>query len=223
MDENNKLMIPKKATINVNNNEIHIHESKSKKSKTDAAKAEAFIKGIMPADIVNDIKLFDEHSLCPKCRSKCKILNGIEVGHIFKLGDNYSELYDLKYTDEKNELNFVHMGSYGIGIDRCINSIAEKHHDDLGIIWPMNVAPFKVAIIVANVNDKDTFKYAKNLYTKLNSMEIDCLLDDRKERPGVKFNDMDLIGIPIRITVGKKINENEKICSQCGSNLQDKK
>ena len=156
-----------------------------------------------------DIKLFDEHSLCPKCRSKCKILNGIEVGHIFKLGDNYSELYDLKYTDEKNELNFVHMGSYGIGIDRCINSIAEKHHDDLGIIWPMNVAPFKVAIIVANVNDKDTFKYAKNLYTKLNSMEIDCLLDDRKESVGVKFNDIDLMGIPIRITVGQNYSNGE--------------
>ena len=156
-----------------------------------------------------DIKIFDENSVCPKCKSKCKILKGVEVGHIFKLGDNYSEVYDLTYTDEKNEQNLVHMGSYGIGIDRCINSIVESYHDELGILWPMNVAPFKVAIVVANVNDSDTFKYAKNLYNKLNSQGIDTLLDDRKESVGVKFNDIDLMGIPIRITVGQNYSNGE--------------
>ena len=156
-----------------------------------------------------DVKLFDENSVCPKCKAKCNILKGIEVGHIFKLGDNYSEIYDLKYTDEKNEINYVHMGSYGIGIDRCINSIAECYHDENGILWPMAVAPFKVGIIIANVNDHDTFKYAKTLYNKLNSMGIDCLLDDRKESIGVKFNDMDLLGLPIRITVGQSLEDKE--------------
>lgn len=150
-----------------------------------------------------DIKLFDENSVCPKCKCKCKILKGVEVGHIFKLGDNYSEVYDLTYTDEKNEQNLVHMGSYGIGIDRCINSIVETYHDDLGILWPMNVSPFKVAIVVANINDSESFKYAKSLYNKLNSLGIDTLLDDRKESVGVKFNDIDLMGIPLRITVGQ--------------------
>ena len=150
-----------------------------------------------------DVKLFDETSLCPKCRSKCKIYKGSEVGHIFKLGDNYSEHYGLKYVDEKNETNYVHMGSYGIGVDRCVTSIVEKYHDGNGILWPMSVAPFKVCIVVANVNDSETFKYAKRLYEKLSSKGIDVLLDDRKESIGVKFADMDLIGIPIRITVGQ--------------------
>ena len=151
-----------------------------------------------------DIKLFDNNSLCPRCKSECDILNGVEVGHIFKLEDNYSKLYDLKYSNEINELEYVHMGSYGIGLDRCINAIVESHHDEKGIIWPMEVSPYKVAIVVINVNDKEAFDYSKRLYNKLNSVGIDTLLDDRKENPGVKFNDMDLIGIPIRITIGQK-------------------
>jgi prolyl-tRNA synthetase len=101
------------------------------------------------------------------------------------------------------------MGSYGIGLDRCIGAIVEKHHDIKGIVWPMAVAPFKVAIVIANVNDKETFKYANNLYTKLNRIGIDTILDDRKETIGIKFNDIDLIGIPIRVTVGYKLNENK--------------
>lgn len=156
-----------------------------------------------------DIKIFNENSLCPRCKCKANISNSIEVGHIFKLGTNYSEKYHLKYLDETNELNLVQMGSYGIGLDRCIGAIVEKHHDIKGIVWPMAVAPFKVAIVIANVNDKETFKYANNLYTKLNRIGIDTILDDRKETIGIKFNDIDLIGIPIRVTVGYKLNENK--------------
>lgn len=156
-----------------------------------------------------DIKVFDSASLCPKCKSECEIVKGIEIGHIFKLGDNYSKEYSLKYLDEKNEINYVHMGSYGIGVDRCISAIVESHHDYKGIIWPMNVAPFKVAIVVVNINDKASFKYSKELYEKLNKLGIDTLLDDRKESVGIKFSDMDLLGIPIRITVGRDFENNE--------------
>ena len=155
-----------------------------------------------------NLKLFNDSSLCPKCKSKCEVLKGIEVGHIFKLGSVYSQIYNLRYSDEKNELNYVHMGSYGIGIDRCISSIVEKNHDEKGIIWPMEVAPYKVGIVIVNVNDKEAYKYAKMLYEKLNKIGISCLLDDRKETVGVKFNDMDLIGVPIRITLGRKISDN---------------
>ena len=152
-----------------------------------------------------DLKMFNvEDCVCPKCKSKCEVVKGIEVGHIFKLGQNYSELYDLKYVDEANELDYVHMGSYGIGIERCLSSIVEMNHDDKGIIWPMSVAPYKVAIVIVNVNDQETYKYALNLYNKLNTLGIDTILDDRKESVGVKFNDMDLLGIPIRVTVGSK-------------------
>ncbi len=154
-----------------------------------------------------DIKLFDRNSLCPRCKSECDILNGIEVGHIFKLEDNYSKVYDLKYLNESNEIEYVHQGSYGIGIDRCIDAIVEQHHDENGIIWPMEVSPFKVCIVIINTDDKDALKYAKKLHDKLNDLKIDTLLDDRNCSAGIKFNDMDLIGIPIRITVGNKLNE----------------
>ncbi len=152
----------------------------------------------------SDIKLFDENSLCPRCKSKAKILHGVEVGQIFKLDTNYSKKYDLKYTDETNEEQYVYMGSYGIGLDRCIDAIVETHHDEKGIIWPMSVAPYKVAIIIINVNDREAYKYGKKLYEKLNSLNIDTILDDRHDTVGVKFNDMDLIGVPIRITIGQK-------------------
>ena len=154
-----------------------------------------------------DIKLFDRNSLCPRCKSECDILTGIEVGHIFKLEDNYSKIYDLKYLNESNEIEYVHGGSYGIGLDRCIDAIVEQHHDENGIIWPMEVSPYKVAIIVINMDDKDAIRYANKLYNKLNDLNIETLLDDRRLSPGVKFNDIDLIGIPIRITVGNKLNE----------------
>lgn len=152
-----------------------------------------------------DIKLFDKNSLCPKCRNKAQILRGVEVGHIFKLETNYSKVYNLKYSDETNEEQFVHMGSYGIGIDRCIDAIVEKHHDENGIIWPIEVSPYKVAIVVLNIDDRESFKYAKKLYEKLENLKIETILDDRRESAGVKFNDIDLIGIPIRITVGSKL------------------
>ena len=144
-----------------------------------------------------DIKLFDKNSLCPRCKSKAEILNCVEVGQIYKLDTNYSKTYDLKYPDETNTLQYVYMGSYGIGLDRCIDAIVEKHHDENGIIWPIDVSPYKVAIAA--------LKYAKKLYEKLQDLKIDTLLDDRRDNIGVKFNDIDLIGIPIRITIGSKL------------------
>ncbi len=154
-----------------------------------------------------DLKLFDEKCVCPKCKSKCEILKGIEVGHIFKLGDSYSQDYSLKYTDESNQMGYVHMGSYGIGIDRCIGTIVEQNHDERGIIWPISVAPYKVAIVIANVNDEYTYKYAFDLGKKLDELGIENLIDDRKESIGVKFADMDLIGIPIRVVVGNSYSD----------------
>ena len=156
-----------------------------------------------------DIKLFDESCTCPKCKNKCEIVKGFEVGQIYKLGKVYSKLYNLKYADELNFSEFVNMGSYQLGIDRCLSAIVENNHDDKGIIWPISVAPFKVVIIVANMNDHEQSKYANNLYNKLTSIGVETFLDDRKETIGVKFNDADLIGYPIRVTVGQMLNEDK--------------
>lgn len=159
-------------------------------------------------DIVEDIVNVKEGDACPKCSGKLYFKKGIEIGNTFKLGTKYSESLGLQYLDEKNELQPVVMGCYGIGIERIIAAIVEQNHDNKGIIWPMNIAPYKVCIVLISNKDEKQVEVANDLYNKLNECGIDVILDDRNERPGVKFNDMDLIGIPIRITVGKKVEEN---------------
>ena len=155
-------------------------------------------------DLSGDISNVKEGDICPKCGSKLHFAKGIEIGNLFKLGTKYSESLNLTYLDEFNKPNYVVMGSYGIGIARCMASIVEQHHDDKGIVWPLSVAPFKVCVVIANIKDDVQEKLGNEIYDKLLKEGIEVLLDDRKERLGVKLNDMDLIGIPIRILVGKK-------------------
>ena len=123
------------------------------------------------------------------------------------MGTKYSSSLGLNYLDENNELKPVVMGSYGIGVERMIAAVVEQNHDDKGIIWPMNIAPYKVCIVLISNKDEKQKQIAEQIYTELQNMGIETILDDRDERPGVKFNDMDLIGIPLRITVGKKVEE----------------
>lgn len=158
-------------------------------------------------DFKGDIRNVKEGDACPNCGGKLYFKKGIECGNIFKLGTKYSEKYDLKYLNKDNELLPVYMGSYGIGIGRCLASIVEQRNDENGIIWPMQVAPYKVAIIVIDTLNIDQMDAANHLYKELTDAGIDTIIDDRDVRPGVKFNDMDLIGVPIRITIGKKIIE----------------
>ena len=159
------------------------------------------------AAIVADIRNVKEGDMCPLCGSKLKFKKGIEIGNTFKLGTKYSEALNLRYKDSNNEENPVQMGCYGIGIGRCMSAIVEQNNDEKGIIWPMNVAPYKVAIVIVDVKNDAQVEAANHLYNEFRKAGIDVLLDDRKERVGVKFNDMDLIGIPLRITIGKKIDE----------------
>lgn len=159
-------------------------------------------------DLSGDIVNVKEGDTCPKCGGKLTFKKGIEVGNTFKLGTKYAESLGLNYLGDDNKLHPVIMGSYGIGIERIISAIVEQNNDEKGIIWPINVAPYKVAIVVINPKDEMQSKAGEELYSKLNSLGIDTLIDDREERAGVKFNDIDLIGIPIRITIGKKITEN---------------
>ena len=158
-------------------------------------------------DIVSDIVNVMEGDHCPKCGGTLYFKKGIEVGNTFKLGTKYSEALNLKYVDKDNTLKPVVMGSYGIGVARCMSAIVEQNNDEDGIIWPINVAPYKVSIVIINNKDDDQVKVANSLYDYFNKNNVSCILDDRDERAGIKFKDMDLIGIPYRIVVGKKVNE----------------
>ena len=159
-------------------------------------------------DIVGDIVNVKEGDICPNCGGKLIFKKGIEIGNTFKLGTKYSESLGLSYLGDDNKNHPVVMGCYGIGIERILSAIVEQNNDEKGIIWPINVAPYKVAIVVINPKDEQQSEAGENLYNTFNELGIDTLIDDRTERAGVKFNDIDLIGIPIRITIGKKINEN---------------
>jgi len=158
-------------------------------------------------DYVFDIKNIKEGDTCPHCGRKVYFKKGIEIGNTFKLGDKYSKKMGLTFLDENNKMKYVKMGCYGIGSGRVLASIIEQNNDEKGMILPYNVAPFKVGIVLINSKNEEAVKYADKLYEELNSIGVDTLLDDRDERAGVKFNDMDLIGLPIRITIGKKFDE----------------
>lgn len=157
--------------------------------------------------IVGDYKLVAEGDMCPKCGSPINIRRGVEVGHIFKLGTKYSESMGANYLDENGKEKPLVMGCYGIGINRTVAAIIEQHHDENGILWPMAVAPYKVIVMPANVKNEEQMNRAEKIYEDLKTRGVDVLLDDRNERVGVKFKDADLIGIPIRVTVGKKVVE----------------
>lgn len=160
-------------------------------------------------DLCADIVNVKENDICPNCGGKLYFKKGIEIGNTFKLGTKYSEKFGLTYLDENNKSNPVVMGCYGIGPGRIFASLVEQNNDEKGIIFPLSVAPFKVCIAALNTKDDTCMEVANKLYDELNKAGIDTLLDDRDERPGVKFNDLDLLGIPIRITLGKKLSENK--------------
>ena len=160
------------------------------------------------AEYVADIRQIQENDICPICGGKIHFKHGIEVGNTFKLGTKYSKALNLEYLDANNKLNPVWMGSYGIGLGRCMAAIAEQYNDENGLIWPLSIAPYKLSIVVISTKDEAQNNLANKIYEYFTSKGIDVLLDDRDERPGVKFKDMDLIGIPYRITVGKNAINN---------------
>ncbi len=163
-------------------------------------------KDFTPA-VVADIRVITDGDKCPKCGAPIKTAQGIEVGHIFKLGTKYSDALGLKYTDESGEQKTVIMGCYGIGVTRCIAAAVEQGHDENGIVLPVAIAPYHVIVIPVNSKEEEQVKLAEEIYENLKKQGIEVLLDDRAERAGVKFKDADLIGIPLRIVVGKKCGE----------------
>ncbi len=160
------------------------------------------------ATTIADIRNAVEGDVCPKCgKGKMKMARGVEVGHIFKLGTKYSKALNCVYLDKDGKSNLVVMGCYGIGVGRTLAAIIEQHHDDNGIIWPAEVAPYKAIVVPTKVNDEANMALAEKIYSDLTAAGVEVLIDDRNERPGVKFKDADLIGIPLRITVGRRAGE----------------
>ena len=156
---------------------------------------------------VGDFRNVTEGDKCPKCGSQLTIARGVEVGHIFKLGTKYSEAMGATFIGQDEKKQPLVMGCYGIGINRTMAAIIEQHHDENGIKWPMSVAPYQVVVVPVSIKDEEQMKIAEEIYSILKELGVEVLMDDRDERVGVKFKDLDLIGIPMRITVGKKISE----------------
>lgn len=153
---------------------------------------------------IADIRVITDGDACPKCGKPIKTAQGIEVGHIFKLGTKYSKALGLTSTDETGKQTDVIMGCYGIGVTRCISAAIEQGNDENGIILPPSIAPFEVIVTPVNAKEPEQMNLAEKIYEDLKKSGIDAILDDREERAGVKFKDADLIGIPLRIVVGKK-------------------
>ncbi len=162
--------------------------------------------------LIEDIRTVKEGDLCPICGTKLEMYNGIEVGHTFKLGAKYSEKMHAVFLDKEGIEKYYIMGCYGIGIGRTLQAVIEEHHDDLGIKWPVSIAPFHVEILSLNMSDEEIRKYSDKLYNQFLNKEVEVLIDDRIDvSAGVKFNDADLIGVPLQIIIGKKFKENDMI------------
>ncbi|HLV00708.1 MAG TPA: His/Gly/Thr/Pro-type tRNA ligase C-terminal domain-containing protein, partial [Acidobacteriota bacterium] len=171
------------------------------------------LKNVTPDQDFNaryvDLRSVEAGQACINCARPLKVSKAIEVGHIFKLGYKYSKSMNATVLGKDGEPVPVIMGSYGIGVERIMTSAVELYHDEQGIVWPRSIAPFEVVISLLRPDDPDQKAAAGQLYAKLSQLGIECILDDRDERPGVKFKDAELVGIPIRVTVGKKLSQGE--------------
>lgn len=154
-----------------------------------------------------DLRFIQEGDPSPDGQGTIRFAEGIEVGHVFKIGTKYSEAMGAVFLDENGKTKPMIMGCYGIGISRTVAAVIEQNHDENGIIWPTSVAPFDIHLIAVNMKNDEQKEVSEGLYKKLKQAGFDVLLDDRPERPGVKFADADLIGLPIRVTVGKKASD----------------
>lgn len=160
-------------------------------------------------DHIADLRMIREGDPCPRCGAKVRTARGIEVGQVFKLHTKYSKALQATYLDENGQEKLMVMGCYGVGVSRTMAAAIEQHHDEDGIIWPASIAPYHAVIVPINIKDEAQMALCKQLYADLTAAGVEAVLDDRDERSGVKFKDADLIGFPLRITIGPKaIKEN---------------
>lgn len=181
-------------------------------NKTDYHNINVNFERDFPLPVFGDFKLAKKGDTCPRCtKGKLKEARGIEVGHIFKLGTKYSETLQCTYLDREGKKHPVVMGCYGIGVSRIAAAAIEQNNDEKGIIWPKSIAPFHVHLIGLNLENPEIKTWAEEVYQELIKNNIEVLFDDRDIRPGEKFGDSDLIGIPVRLTVSKRLHSDQKI------------
>ncbi|MDD3925162.1 MAG: proline--tRNA ligase [bacterium] len=174
-------------------------------------------------DVIDDVKLARPGDPCPKCDGSLTEQRGIEIGHIFKLGTRYTEAMHATCLDENGTEQVIIMGCYGIGISRLVAAVIEQNHDDNGIIWPAAVAPYHVYIVQITPGDEEQAALVQQFCATLESSGIDYILDDRDERPGVKFKDADLIGLPVRAVIGPRSLEGRTVEIKCRRSGEEKK
>jgi prolyl-tRNA synthetase len=179
---------------------------------TGANKDDHHLRGVdiardIPVDQWFELRTVESGEGCPRCEGTLEVFKGMEIGHIFKLGTKYSDSMGATVLTQDGKQVPIVMGSYGIGVERIITAAVEQQHDDDGIIWPKSLAPFDVVVTITNMKQDDLREAGEKLYEELQRAGFDVLLDDRDERAGVKFKDADLIGIPYRITIGKKMTD----------------
>ena len=197
--------IAKGTHIVVDETAMRMHNAVSGANEADFHYTNVNPKRDFEAVTVADIRLVEEGDACPVCENgHLHIGRGIEAGQIFALGTKYSEAMGATFLDETGKAQPMQMGCYGIGIGRTMAAAIEQNHDEHGIIWPRAIAPYEVVVVAVNAKDDAQLAYAEEVYEELRAAGIDVLLDDRRERAGVKFNDCDLIGYPVRIAIGPK-------------------
>jgi prolyl-tRNA synthetase len=162
-------------------------------------------------DVAGDLRQIAVNDCCPSCGGGLRLKEGIEVGHIFKLGTNYSVAMEATFQDSDGQEKPFVMGCYGIGVSRVVAAAIEQNHDAKGIIFPVPLAPFQIIVLNLGPKDESYCRAAEGIYTQLRAQGVDVLYDDRDERPGSKFNDADLLGIPYRLTVGKTFEKEGKV------------
>ncbi|MDR2676694.1 MAG: proline--tRNA ligase [Endomicrobium sp.] len=193
-----------------------------------ANKKNCYIKNVnykidYDVDIIADVRKIMHGDICSICKKeKLMFSKGIEIGHIFKLGNKYSELMKATYVDKNGKKKFISMGCYGIGVTRILAAAIEQSYDNNGIIWPNSIAPFEVVVVPVDYKNSKINKITKKIYEELSSNGLDVLIDDRNERIGVKFKDADLIGIPYRITIGEKNLANGNVDLKSRKNTKSK-
>ena len=191
--------------IVVDETAMRMHNAVSGANEADFHYTNVNPKRDFEAVTVADIRLVEEGDACPVCENgHLHIGRGIEAGQIFALGTKYSEAMGATFLDETGKAQPMQMGCYGIGVGRTMAAAIEQNHDEHGIIWPRAIAPYEVVVVAVNAKDDAQLAYAEEVYEELRAAGIDVLLDDRRERAGVKFNDCDLIGYPVRIAIGPK-------------------